>query len=237
MAVFVLIHGAWHGAWCWEKVVPLLKQAGHEVFAPDLPGHGQDKTPLQEITLNHYVNSVCALIDEINSPIILVGHSMAGIVISQVAEHRSYTIQKLVYLAAFLPRDGESMFTVAQGQPTTRFVKMMKKDSAKNAFYFPAKGFKSFAYHQCDKELFENIEPRFAVEPLLPCDTAVRLTEPNFGQIPRVYIECEEDKALLLASQQKIHARMPCTVLRLGSDHSPFYSDPKGLVYCLKSCI
>ena len=51
MSTYVLVHGAWHGSWCWEKVVPLLEQAGHQVEALDLPGHGQDKTPIREITL------------------------------------------------------------------------------------------------------------------------------------------------------------------------------------------
>jgi len=51
ISTYVLIHGAWHGSWCWEKVIHLLEKAGHKVIAPDLPGHGKDKTPIQEVTL------------------------------------------------------------------------------------------------------------------------------------------------------------------------------------------
>src|SRR5215469_9124435 len=54
MSTYVFVHGAWHGSWCWDKVVPLLEQAGHQVEALDLPGNGQDKTPIREITLATY---------------------------------------------------------------------------------------------------------------------------------------------------------------------------------------
>ena len=63
MSTYVLIHGAWQGSWCWDKVVPLLKQAGHSVEAPDLPRHGQDKTPLPEVILQAYTTRVCETLD------------------------------------------------------------------------------------------------------------------------------------------------------------------------------
>jgi pimeloyl-ACP methyl ester carboxylesterase len=102
MSTYVLVHGAWHGRWCWEKVVPLLKQAGHQVEILDLPEYGQDKTLLREITLATYTKRVCETLDAQAEPVILVGHSMAGIVITQVAEERPEKIKTLVYLTAFL---------------------------------------------------------------------------------------------------------------------------------------
>src|SRR6266480_579208 len=114
MSTYVFVHGAWHGSWCWEKVVPLLKQTGHQVETLDLPGHGQDKTPLGEITLAAYTKRVGETLDAQAGPVILVGHSLGGIVITQVAEERPEKIQRLVYLAAFLVQNGESLFQVAQ---------------------------------------------------------------------------------------------------------------------------
>ncbi len=110
MSTFVLIHGAAHGGWCWYKVVPLLEKHGHTVLAPDLPGHGKDKTPVADVTLQLYVDSVCKLLDAQREPVILVGHSMGGGIITQVAEERPERIKWLVYLAAALPRNGQSMF-------------------------------------------------------------------------------------------------------------------------------
>ena len=85
MSTSILVHGAWHGSWCWDKVVPLLEQADHQVQALDLPGHGQDKTPLREVTLATYTNCVCEALDAQTEPVILVGHSPGGLAITQAA--------------------------------------------------------------------------------------------------------------------------------------------------------
>jgi len=63
MSTYILIHGAWHGAWCWNKVVSLLEKEGHAVVAPDLPGHGDDKTPIAKVTLRAYADCVCEVIN------------------------------------------------------------------------------------------------------------------------------------------------------------------------------
>lgn len=76
MSTYLLVHGAWHGAWCWRHVTPLLEQAGHQVMAPDLPGSGQDTTPLAEVSLAAYVACVTDLVDQADEPVILVGHSL-----------------------------------------------------------------------------------------------------------------------------------------------------------------
>lgn len=230
MAIYVLVHGAWHGGWCWEKVVPLLQQQGHQVYAPDLPGHGDDKTPLLNITLQSYVNFVCQLLDEINEPIILVGHSFGGVIISQVAENRPKLIQTLIYVAAFLPQNNQSMLMVSQLQPPSRFVKLMTHDITKNAFYFPSHAIKDFAYHLCDDNLIKSIKSRLCIEPLSPTHTPVKISNQNFGSVPRIYIQCTEDKAIHLDTQRKMCEQIPCQVFQLKTDHSPFYSDPEGLV-------
>ena len=115
MSTYVLIHGAWHGGWCWDKVVPLLEKDGHKVEAPDLPGHGNDKTPIPEISLQAYADRVCEILDAQSEPVILVGHSMGGVVITQAAEYRPDKIKKLVYLTAFLLQNGE--FLLQYGEP------------------------------------------------------------------------------------------------------------------------
>ena len=88
MGIFVLIHGSGNGGWCWDKVAPLLTQAGHEVIAPDLPGHGDDKTPVREVSLQSCVDRVVEILDTQSEPVILVGHSTGGLTISQTTEQR-----------------------------------------------------------------------------------------------------------------------------------------------------
>lgn len=87
MSAYILIHGAFQGKWCWEKVKYSLEQKNHHVIAVDLPGSGEDMTPPQEVTLKSYTDKVIAVLEKVDSPVILVGHSMAGVVISQVAEY------------------------------------------------------------------------------------------------------------------------------------------------------
>jgi len=86
MPRFVLIHGAWHGGWCWERVVPLLRAADHEVLASDLPGMGTDRTPFAADVLGQWADFVAALVHEAAEPAVLVGHSRGGLVISEGAE-------------------------------------------------------------------------------------------------------------------------------------------------------
>jgi pimeloyl-ACP methyl ester carboxylesterase len=86
MARFVLVHGAWHGGWCWERIVPLLGAAGHEVLAPDLPGLGADRTPFAADVLAQWADFVAGLVRGAAEPAVLVGHSRGGLVISEAAE-------------------------------------------------------------------------------------------------------------------------------------------------------
>ncbi|HNV55188.1 MAG TPA: alpha/beta fold hydrolase, partial [Pseudomonadales bacterium] len=109
MANLLLVHGAWHGGWCWRDLRPLLEADGHRVWAPDLPGHGDHPLPVAQVSLQGYVESLCDLIETIGQPVVLVGHSMGGIVISQLAQQRPERIERLVYLTAMLPRSGQSL--------------------------------------------------------------------------------------------------------------------------------
>ena len=83
-----MVHGAWHGAWCWERVENILHILGHKTICPDLPGHGKRKEPIAEQTLQSYVDDTVRILDEQPEPVILVGHSMGGAVITMAAEAR-----------------------------------------------------------------------------------------------------------------------------------------------------
>jgi pimeloyl-ACP methyl ester carboxylesterase len=109
MSSFVLVHGAWHGSWCWAGVAAALRQAGHAVALVDLPGRAGDPRPHAAITLDDYVRRVGDVIARQGVPVVLAGHSMGGITITQVAEAMPERLARLVYVSAFLPRDGESL--------------------------------------------------------------------------------------------------------------------------------
>jgi pimeloyl-ACP methyl ester carboxylesterase len=108
---FLLIHGSWHGGWCWSRLAPLLVRAGHRVFAPSLTGHGDRKHLLSPaVGLSTHVEDVVNLLDyEELSDVVLVGHSYGGMVISGAADRVAERIGLLVYLDAHVPADGDSM--------------------------------------------------------------------------------------------------------------------------------
>jgi pimeloyl-ACP methyl ester carboxylesterase len=110
-ANFVLVHGAWLGGWCWKKVTPLLRAAGHEVFAPTLTGLGERSHLFSpEVGLDTHIEDIVAVLEyEDLTDVILVGHSYAGMVIAGVAQKAAHRLAELVYLDAFLPESGKSL--------------------------------------------------------------------------------------------------------------------------------
>ena len=118
--VFVLVHGAWHGGWCWQRVTPLLRAAGHEVYAPTLTGLGE-RAHLADhkIDLVSHVADIAGLLEmEDLEQVVLVGHSYAGMVITGVADRAAARLKRLVYVDAFLPAHGQCVldFWPAEGR-------------------------------------------------------------------------------------------------------------------------
>src|SRR5437660_801825 len=110
MATFVLVHGAWHGGWCWRKLMPLLRSAGHAVWTPTLTGLGE-RAHLgnPDVGLSTHVQDVVNVLEyEDLSNVVLVGHSYGGMVITGVAHQMPGRLAHLVYLDAFVPKDGQS---------------------------------------------------------------------------------------------------------------------------------
>lgn len=117
MATFVLVHGAWHGGWCWERVARLLRGAGHAVYAPTLSGVGERSHQLDpSIDLSTHVQDV---VNEIRwkelDDLVLVGHSYGGMVVTGVAERCEAKISSIVYLDAFIPQDAQSLYDIVGG--------------------------------------------------------------------------------------------------------------------------
>lgn len=231
MNTYVLIHGSWHGAWCWHKVVPLLEQAGHKAIAIDLPGHGRDWTAPGEVTMQSYVDSVVKVLDEQSEPVILVGHSRGGIVISQVAEARPEKIKTLVYLAAFLIPNGEPMIATALSDTDSLIVANLNLNEAEGWHMLKEEAFLEALYGDCSAEDLALARALLTPEPNAPVGTPLQLSEANFGRIPRVYIETLQDKGVTPGLQKQMYTTTPCQqVLSLNTSHSPFLSAPQSLV-------
>jgi pimeloyl-ACP methyl ester carboxylesterase len=232
MNTFVLVHGAWHGGWCWHKVKSLLEKQGHNVITPDLPGHGKDQTRLAEVTLQSFVERVIEIIDAQPEPVILVGHSMGGMVITQAAEVRPDRIQRLVYLTAYLPRNGESLIQLAQ-RDTEAIILPNLIVNEQEGWVAPKEGaIRALFYHDCSDEDFANAQARMnPKETLAASRTPVQISDEKFGRVPRSYIRCLNDRAIGPLLQKQMAIAAPCQlVLLLNTSHSPFFAAPEKLV-------
>lgn len=235
MKTFILVHGSWHSAWNWHKVVPLLEKAGHKAIAIDLPGMGRDKTPISDVKMNTAVQKICDLVDSIDGKVILVGHSKNGIMISQAAEYRPDKIEKLVYLAAYLIPNGKTQREYSMQdtegilKPYVSFHEETKSTTLRPEIY------KEGLYHDCDDAITEMAKYILSNEPFESAVTPLQLTGKNYGSIPRYYIECTEDRAVGPLIQRKMYMEMPCEkVYSMATSHSPFFSRPKELtdIFC-----
>ncbi|MGB1188428.1 MAG: alpha/beta fold hydrolase [Cycloclasticus pugetii] len=231
MASYVLIHGAWHGAWCWDKVVPLLQQQGHTAIAIDLPAHGKDFTPLTEVSLQLYADKICEAVSQQQAPVILVGHSLGGISITQAAEQCSSNIRKLVYLSGFLLPNGVARLGYGSGVEGSLLEANKKVSDDKTSVSFKPAGLKDTFYHDCSADDIAKAIQLTRPEPMAGIVSPVNYTKENFGRIPRVYIECLQDRAIPLALQKRMYTETPVTqVVTMDTSHSPFFSAADELV-------
>jgi pimeloyl-ACP methyl ester carboxylesterase len=233
MATYVLIHGAWHGGWCWRKVVSLLESKGHTAVAPDLPSHGDDPAPPAVATLAKYADRICEVAGAQKEPVILVGHSMGGAAITQAAENCPANVKALVYLCAFLPGNGESLATWAQPDPES-LVGRNLEPAGEGAVNIRPEAVHATFYANCAPEDEAFAASRLKPQGVAPFGTPVATTAERWGQVPRYYIECVRDRAISLSIQQEMHRRSPCRkTFSIDTDHSPFFSTPEKLAEIL----
>ena len=225
MALFLLVPGAWHGAWCWERLTPLLEQAGHQAAAPDLI-----QTPPGANPLPLWAKQIATLAAAAPNPVILLGHSRAGLIISEAATIAPPHIRQLVYLSGFLLPAGQSLQTAmarpeAGGEPD-----YLRPARGRRLAIAPEAIVPRF-YHLAEPVTAKHAATRLHPEPL---GTFSAPATPPPAHIPRAYIECAHDQVVTLALQRAMQAELPCApVLTLAADHSPFLSFPERLARAL----
>lgn len=226
MASFLLIHGSWHGAWCWDRLVPLLQERGHRVVTADLPGHGEDHTSLFRVTLGSYAQRVVRSAELCAEPPIVVGHSMGGMAISQAATDAPDAFAALVYLCAFVPQAGESMYALALCDERS-LVREHARLRPSGIRLDPEHARTAF-YGDCGAEDIDTALARLRPDPWLPA--IQRYTARRETSLPRGYIECTADRAVTIERQRFMAKRAAMDrTSTLESDHSPFLSQPDTL--------
>jgi pimeloyl-ACP methyl ester carboxylesterase len=234
MAVFVLVHGAWHGAWCWGRIVPRLEGRGHRAVAVDLPGSGASPVAVELATLARSVRYLGEVLATLAEPAIMVAHSLGGVTLTQTAEEFPERIRKLIYLAAILPEDGESSIQalgrLAPDHPRMPVNRIL--DGA--AVELDPAGVADLLYGTCLPEDVAWAKARLRPNAVEPMVAPVARSADRFGRVPRAYIECLRDNAIPIAAQRGMAASSPGSeIATLDTDHSPFLCAPDALTAIL----
>ncbi|MGH7323082.1 MAG: alpha/beta fold hydrolase [Candidatus Rokuibacteriota bacterium] len=233
---FVLVHGMSHGAWCWERVAPLLERDGHRVLAVDLPGHGRRAPEWRRALVDTYAQSVASAMTAAGlTAAIVVGHSMGGLVIPKVAELVPTRVAHLVFLAAVVLHDGSSLLETHLGPPARALLTGLAR-SGGGLVQYPA----ALEHARWMGDLPPG-DPRTVAalvrltpQPLRPWLERVDLRRFYAMSVPRTYVRCLGDVAVPPARAAEYAARLGVTPLDLDTAHGPMLSDPKGLVSILE---
>jgi pimeloyl-ACP methyl ester carboxylesterase len=237
MARMVLVHGAFSRAACWDRVVPGLRAAGHDVEAIDLPGQGDDPTPVAEVTLDRYARRVCEALGA-GPPAVLVGHSMGGMVITQAAANCPEHVDRLVYVAAFLPADGQSLIDLTQlpeGAGDAVQANLVV-DGDPPIATMPPEAAREGLLHCCDDEQAAWAQSLRGPQPVAPFTHPVRIEDRGgaFTNLRRAYVVCLQDRAIRPALQRRMLEAAGCDpVLEIDTDHCVWASRPEELAAAL----
>ena len=229
---FVFVHGAWHGAWCWERVEALLHALGHKTVAIDLPAHGKAPGNIAEQDLDTYVDCVVAELDRHSEPVILAGHSMAGVIISMAAEKRPEKVKKLVYIAAFLLAPGQSGHGIDGTGVKPKDLMSASSDGV--TVNCSDEMLKTRYGNRCSSVDQNFICANLCTEVVQPLITPIYPSEERWGSIRRFFIAGTDDIAFDPDTVSKMLTRLPCEeAYEIAGDHELFASATVELAYVL----
>lgn len=224
----LLVHGSAHGAWCWRDVIPALAALGHTAEALDLPGSGDDPTPVEEVTLEGYAQAILARLEE---PTLLVGHSAGGFAIRAAAEADPAHIARLVYLCAYLPQPGKTLVEMRKAAPEQPLEGRLELDATRRTFRFGEAALAANLYADCPPGTLDHARSRLGWQAIAPQATAVTFTGKG-AMVPASYILCEADRTIPPAHQRAMAEAGGIAaqdLYSLPTGHSPFFAAPAAL--------
>lgn len=236
MSNLLLIHGAWGGAWEFEETIAGLKRQGHQAYAVDLPGHGESNEPISEVTMAAYVQRVVEAADAIDGKIVLVGHSLGGAIITQVAERIPHKIERLVFVAAILPRNGQTSMELMSSDEDGGLLPRLVFSDDESYATVDDETVKAVLLNDVEEpDRLAAFLPHFrmkqATEPFM---AAAQVTDEAFGSVPKTYIRASRDKVLSPALQDRMISGWEIEqIITLESGHFPLMSIPERLVDAL----
>lgn len=233
---FVLVHGAWQAAFVWNDVKTQLEQQGNTVVVVELQAHGQDQSALSDATLDNYVTKVTAAVNAVSGKVVLVGHSLGGAVITRVGANIPAKIEKLVYVAGFIPTVGKSVLDMANQDSGSligsalAFSADMSTVGISNPTVNVPLIFCQDGSVQVQNTLVQNQRP----EPVAPLGTPLQYDLTAYGKLDKYYIYTTSDHAISYPFQQTMAQAAGITkTFTIATGHSPFLSKPTDLTNIL----
>lgn len=225
---YVLVHGAWHGGWCWEKVAQSLRDHGHTVTTPTCPGLGEQAHLLsKDISLTTFITSITNhILYQGLQNVVLVGSGFAGVVISGVADRIPQLIDRLVFVDAMVLPSGMSVF---EAQPAAITRKRMEQvRTVGKGVAIPAPPFDG--YGMVDTQTAAWVSRRLTPHPVGTYEEKLQLVNPLGNGRPRIYIDCTASPfAPLIEVKKQLRGQDGWTWVELDSHHDPMISEPAAL--------
>jgi pimeloyl-ACP methyl ester carboxylesterase len=229
MSSYVLVHGGGHGGWCWQRLVPLLRAAGHEIYTPTLTGLGERSHLLgPHINLDTHVADVVGVLKyEDLTDVILVGHSYGGMVITGVADRALSRIGHLVYLDAAFPHDGESLAIVAQGMMEMARAQARIVDGVELVLWPDSDAVRHYGVTNPDD--FAWMKTKLTPHPWRCFEQPLKLAnEAAIGRIPRTNINCTS--TLRTRPKERVdRAYQADRVWEIDTGHDLMITEPKAV--------
>jgi pimeloyl-ACP methyl ester carboxylesterase len=232
MSKFILVHGGAHGAWCWDTVKADLERRGHTALALDLPGHGADETPRSIVTRSSYVNAIVSILDaHPNDTFTLVGHSLAGISIPEVALARPDQIEALIFVAALVLMPGEKVIDFI---PVDRRSSYFRKaeEAGDNSFLVDYNVARRVFFNDLSDEDAARYFKLLTPQPFGIYQEIAKVDVRVLPQ-PRQYVVCRDDHALGYESCLEFSRRLGGSLREISCGHDVMLSQPHALVTML----
>ena len=224
---YILVHGAWQAPYVWDAVKADLTNKGNKVIVVELPGHGADNTATYTLSLDVYRDKVIEAIAAVNDKVILVGHSMGGMVITAVAEKVPAKIGKLVYIGAFLPSSGQALTDLAYSDPDSKLGPLLQPSDDKLTLNVKHDSLTWLFINDGNQGVKQLVIENYRAEPAIPFTNKVTLTKEGFGSVNKVYIKTLQDIVISPGLQDRMIAAAGIkTVFTVNTSHSPFLSQP-----------
>jgi pimeloyl-ACP methyl ester carboxylesterase len=230
----ILVHGAFEDAGVWSGVSAALRADGFVTTAVDLPGRPSNPAPASAMTLDTYTAAVRKAVQAAHGRVILVGHSFGGLVISGAADAAPGKVKTLVYVAALLPRTGDTLLSLAKSDPGSQVAEHLYVDQSKGIASIPVAARADLFANDGTPEQRDAATKAIVDEPLVPLAQPIQL-KAAFAQIDKVYIHTSQDRVVSPIGQKAMVAATPVRLeITLNTGHTPFLTAPGELVRAIE---